>query len=817
MMNFADGTSRIPTSSVRLPITPNPSGVANLAPPPGETPYATQEFVYELFSKIKDSSIFPATDKTLGGVIVGSGLTVGADGRIDVVFPSHADYLTKTDASSTYAKLSALTDYLTVKAAGSTYATKTELERHVPFVVDRSGTYTAALVGTFAKDHDTAKTGKRSLSVGYLNSVTGDDSIVVGKNNELPGTSSVCFGEDNRAETQACVIGVGSTARKTCMALGYNVTAGGGSYSCAMALGRDAIAEKSGSFVWNGQVLDTLYSGGSRLGATFNVNPVGGIEGFYIGEKSLKTILSEEAPVQDLSGYVKKTASGGISLGLQYNEDQEHDPLFLNIEGAVRMGQPSSSGDEALLEMQAGGRPGGFKVHVSPFYDESTGEEVSSTAVSIDDIPDVAAELRKISAKRDRTDNTAAKDGSMFSAWKFHCGNPELQTALDGAGLDMRFAGIRPDGTVIETGEYEWVVSRDPGIPGWTLYDVPNSAKYDETSFGCVAVLSNDDPDDYIEHEVSATRTKIALTKSGELYVTPTGVKALVAPGFSQLVPGTSEGKVTLKPVDGKANWAPSFNVSSSPLKIFSINLSDNSLYYTCHDSGGYFTLQLSCDNLTEKNAVIRGIEVPLGTSEGLLYFEPTESISLGYNNAPSGLDMSSFPASLEPGSIPYCSVVVDFKGDESDNIEECNFSLTGYELYGIDFPSKVEFNGQTYYLEGAMGPFGITQSLDEGAKISVTLPDSTDHACSFSLALTTDAKEEQGVTWEGADKVIEAFPGAKKLAPGTTVWDVKEVMPGTFLVDRAPATSGTPTIVGDNGTTYTLGVDTDGTLEVRQ
>ena len=430
MMNFADGTSRIPTSSVRLPITPNPSGVANLAPPPGETPYATQEFVYELFSKLKDSSISPATDSTLGGVIIGSGLTVDAGGRIDVVFPSHADYLTKTDASSTYAKLSALTDYLTKTDAGNTYATKTELERYVPFVVDRSGTYTAALVGTFAGDHDTAKTGKRSLSVGYLNSVTGDDSIVVGKNNKLPGTSSVCFGEGSYAETQAYVIGVGSKARKTCMALGYNVTAGGGSYSYAMALGRDAIAERSGSFVWNGQVLDTLYSGGSRLGATFSVNPAGGIEGFYIGEKNLKTILSEEAPVQDLSGYVKKTDSGGISLGLQFNEDMESYPLFLEIEGAVRMGQPSDAADEALLEMRAGGRPGGFKVHVSPSYDESAGKEVSSTVVSIDDIPDVAAELRKISAKRDRTDNTAAKDGSMFSAWKFHCGNPELQSEV---------------------------------------------------------------------------------------------------------------------------------------------------------------------------------------------------------------------------------------------------------------------------------------------------------------------------------------------------------------------------------------------------
>lgn len=110
-----------------------------------------------------------------------------------------------------------------------------------------------------------------------------------------------------------------------------------------------------------------------------------------------------------------------------------------------------------------------------------------------------------------------------------------------------------------------------------------------------------------------------------------------------------------------------------------------------------------------------------------------------------------------------------------------------------------------------------VRSTSGSSTPVHITLPASTGPARSFSLALTTDAKKETDVIWEGADNVVEAFPGASKLAVGTTVWDVKEVAPGKMLVNRAPAASGTPTIVGDNGATYTLGIDSDGTLEVRR
>lgn len=738
MMNFADGTSRAPTSSVRLPITPNPSGTTNLAPPPGETPYATKEFVYELFSKIKDSSIFPATDKTLGGVIVGSGLSVDAAGRIDVVFPSHADYLTKTDAASTYAKLSALTDYLTKTDAGNTYAklsaladyltktdagntyaTKTELGRHIPFIVDRSGTYTAALVGTFAKDHDTAKTGKRALSVGYLNSVTGDDSIAVGKNNRLPGTSSACFGEGNYAETQAFVIGAGSTAGKTCMALGYNVTAGVGSYSCAMALGRNAVAERSGSFVWNGQALDTPYSGGSRLGATFSVNPVGGIEGFYIGDKVLSS--------------------------------------FLDV-------------------------------------------------------------------KRDKTDNTAAADSSVIlPGWTFHCDVPELQSLLDETNPEVWYEP-NTDGN-----PPYWVLT----CPGETEnyrpdsdYSDSDASSIDATEVVWSSAYMHKSTGKWVK--IAGTREVVPVAKTGESFVTPTGVKALTAPGFSQIVPETSEGKVTLKPMDGKANWVDGIvRMKGGKEKNLNCTLYSSIEYYpTSGELPSDMPMALFLTArvvLSSDNAVVEKVE-----DDGLCYIsiKTLKPVEIRYDEDQFITDPTSygFPSNIASGVMIYCEAE-ELTSDCDNNIEDCSFTASSIQFiwggFGEGYPDRFTYRGEEFELYGAFnGSSNFTQTITEGYKDPhIVLPSNTDKACIFSVAFTTDAENEMDVAWEGGD-IIEAFPGAKNLVPSTgeIVFDVKEIAPGKMLVNRVPgASGGSVTLTSENGSSYELIVNNSGELEVKE
>ena len=81
-----------------------------------------------------------------------------------------------------------------------------------------------------------------------------------------------------------------------------------------------------------------------------------------------------------------------------------------------------------------------------------------------------------------------------------------------------------------------------------------------------------------------------------------------------------------------------------------------------------------------------------------------------------------------------------------------------------------------------------------------------------------TDADSETEVTWQGGE-VIEALPGASKLVPGLNVWDVAEVAPGKFKVERAsnPAQSAPLTLTAPNGRVAELTVDDDLVLEVKE
>lgn len=81
---------------------------------------------------------------------------------------------------------------------------------------------------------------------------------------------------------------------------------------------------------------------------------------------------------------------------------------------------------------------------------------------------------------------------------------------------------------------------------------------------------------------------------------------------------------------------------------------------------------------------------------------------------------------------------------------------------------------------------------VDPEFTLHVAMPDADPPGTrrKFTLALVTDATEGIPVVWDGIT-VVEAFPGASALAAGTTVWDVSEVSPGTFRIDRSPAPAG--------------------------
>ena len=107
-----------------------------------------------------------------------------------------------------------------------------------------------------------------------------------------------------------------------------------------------------------------------------------------------------------------------------------------------------------------------------------------------------------------------------------------------------------------------------------------------------------------------------------------------------------------------------------------------------------------------------------------------------------------------------------------------------------------------------------------EPYNLRVAIPASTDTAKArrFSLAVETDAGSEMAVEWQGGE-VIEAAPGASNLVPGLTVWDVAEVAPGKFKVERAsgPAQSAPLTLIAPNGRVAELTVGDDLVLEVKE
>lgn len=136
--------------------------------------------------------------------------------------------------------------------------------------------------------------------------MSNDDSFAVGQNNTVGGTIGFAVGSQNKVEkSKSVAIGDANTlSAESTQAIG-TLNQVSGKYS--IALGVKCRANDSGSFVWSGSdknfaaLFPVYYSHGK---GTFNVNPVSGAAGFYIGEKSLSSMLSDihEDYISDAAG-----------------------------------------------------------------------------------------------------------------------------------------------------------------------------------------------------------------------------------------------------------------------------------------------------------------------------------------------------------------------------------------------------------------------------------------------------------------------------------------------------------------------------------
>ena len=126
------------------------------------------------------------------------------------------------------------------------------------------------------------------------------------------------------------------------------------------------------------------------------------------------------------------------------------------------------------------------------------------------------ASTEQVKEKRDRTDNIAVADSMEFTEWKFHCDVPEIQAALEGVSATGEW---RP--------EYSgWMFPDLPTIDGFEhAYDIDFGGERDSVHLNVKGLYRYEVTG--VPVDITATREKVVIAKSGEPYVTPTGVKTL--------------------------------------------------------------------------------------------------------------------------------------------------------------------------------------------------------------------------------------------------------------------------------------------------
>ena len=174
----------------------------------------------------------------------------------------------------------------------------------VPFVVDSRGNKTAVTIGS----------RKIDSSVGEDSFANGSDVTAAGRSSHAEGVETTAYDGAHAEGIRTTAMGYYSHAE------GQNTTAVAdgshtdGIYSCTLRY-------DNYSYTWNGDGTKTESSPYTSHGeGTFNVNPAGGLGGFWIGEQTLEAIIaaaiSGKANKSELpySLVVKEIKNGTVSL-----------------------------------------------------------------------------------------------------------------------------------------------------------------------------------------------------------------------------------------------------------------------------------------------------------------------------------------------------------------------------------------------------------------------------------------------------------------------------------------------------------------------
>lgn len=209
---------------------------------------------------------------------------IGANGAVNVT--ASRDYVDRRLTSVSNSIIEEVSSSLINKAD------KSDLEAHVwdyenPHVVTAEQTGAVPLVEDVNREKTAVTIGSRAGTVGPYSLANGNNVTASGSHSHAEGDNTFAKGVGSHAE------GFVTTAPgEYSHSEGYGTIAAG-DYSHAG--GHDSMTRPgdSDSFAWSGIVQedDTKYS--SHGQGTFNINPVGGLDGFYIGEKTLSEAISD--------------------------------------------------------------------------------------------------------------------------------------------------------------------------------------------------------------------------------------------------------------------------------------------------------------------------------------------------------------------------------------------------------------------------------------------------------------------------------------------------------------------------------------------
>ena len=251
-----------------------------------------------------------------------------------VPFTTRHRYVTPNTEVTTnvYGSITGVVDraYVNSLVELTSYATKDELDNHVfdknnphavtaaqvgalPLVEDYNGQKTAVTIGSRARGQPV---GMYSLANGIITIASGDYSHAEGSGTTAAGFYShaegcytIASGDYSHAE------GYGTTAAGSSSHVeGYDTTASGDHSHAAGYMAQTRRGDDY-SFAWNGDSeLGRQYA--SHGPGTFNINPAGGLGGFWIGEQTLFSILTNKADKADISAENQTFSNAVLAVGL---------------------------------------------------------------------------------------------------------------------------------------------------------------------------------------------------------------------------------------------------------------------------------------------------------------------------------------------------------------------------------------------------------------------------------------------------------------------------------------------------------------------